>query len=157
MIRVATIEDLDILSRMALEFIRKTAYALFYDEGRVVEVVKHFLLETGSDRVILIDEEGRGFLAGVRTPFMFGTDYVATEIAWWVDEEHRKSGIGLELLNGFEYWASKVGCKFVTMVSLDDRVEEVYKKQGYKLYERAYMKVINYSDDFVAQHKPEVC
>lgn len=140
MIRKATIEDLDMCSRMALEFIRMTAYALFYDEGRVVTLVKHFLQETDQNTVILIDSEGRGMLAGAKTPFFFGNDYIATEVAWWVDLSHRGTSIGTELLEAFEEWARDNACRQVVMVAIDDTLGNYYEKKGYKLYERAYMK-----------------
>lgn len=140
MIRIASKEDTEIVSRMALEFIRMTAYALFLDEGRVVRVVKDFLSKPASEGVVLLDSEGRGVLAGIKTPCLFNDGFVATELAWWVDPEHRKAGIGAELLDTFEYWAKKVGCDFVTMVSLDDELCKFYEDEGYLLYERAYMK-----------------
>lgn len=125
---------------MALEFIRKTAYALFLDEGRVMRVVKDFLSKSPTEGVVLLDTEGRGMIAGIKSPCLFNEGLVATELAWWVDEEHRESGIGKELLDSFEYWAKRIGCDFVTMVSLDDNLGKFYEDEGYKLYERAYMK-----------------
>ncbi len=141
MVRIATIDDLDICSRMALEFIRKTAYALFYDEGRVVALVKEFLQSNPSEKVILLWED-KGMLAGAKVPFIFGTDTMATEVGWWVDPSHRGTKVGLELLKAFEYWATKTGCKFITMVSIDDSLDKFYEKNEYKLYERAFLKVL---------------
>jgi GNAT superfamily N-acetyltransferase len=77
------------------------------------------------------------------TPFPFGPYSLATETAWWVEPDKRGSGLGLQLLQAFEYWAKeKAGAAMISMSSLDDKVGEMYTKQGYKLYERAYMKVL---------------
>lgn len=139
MIRIAREEDLDNLNRMALEAIRKAAYAFISDQGRVVTVIKHFLQEL-PNQVVFIDESGHGMIAGMIVPFAYGIEEQAIELLWWVDEEYRLTGIGRELLEGFEVWAASKGARIVTMISLDDQVGSYYEKQGYTLCERTYMK-----------------
>lgn len=140
MIRIAREEDLDNLNRMALEAIRKAAYAFISDQGRVVTVIKHFLQESTDKSIIFVDEEGHGMIAGMIVPFAYGIEDQAIELLWWVDEEYRLTGIGRELLEGFEVWAASRGARIVTMVSIDDHVGRYYEKQGYTLCERTYMK-----------------
>lgn len=139
MIRIAGIEDLDTCSRMALEFIRKTAYALFYDEGRVVTLVKHFLLADPSERVIFLCED-KGMIACVKLPFLLGEGFVANELAWWVNPENREEGVGEVLLEAYEYWAKKNNCKFITMDCMDDLLGKFYEKKGYQRVIWTYMK-----------------
>lgn len=143
MIRIAGIADYEVVYKMALEFIRTTAYADIFDEPTLNAIVVQFLEETTLNRVILLDSEGRGMLAGARVPFIFGQHSNATEVGWWVYPEHRKSGLGIELLQAFEYWAQQAGCRFVTMISLDNALGKFYEKQGYSLMERTYMKDLN--------------
>lgn len=132
----ATLEDLEIIFRMALEFNRNAPYALFTDEATIVARIKHFIQE-GS---VFVDDEGHGFIAGTIVPFIYGDCKQAIELAWWVDEDQRKTGLGFKLLEEFECWAAANGARLVTMISLDDHVGKFYEKQGYTLAERTYMK-----------------
>lgn len=100
------------------------------------------LLKTDPREAIIIFSEGEGFIAANVYNFPFGPYRVATEIAWWVEPDKRQGKVGFELLEAFEYWASNLaGCSMVTMTSLDDKLGRFYEKKGYKLCERAYMKM----------------
>ena len=138
MIKVASEEDLDVVHSMTIKFIEKTPYSIFYDRDKIRDVVKNILL--GDNGIVLLDVENRGMLIGLKVQFAYGITNQALELAWWVEEEHRNTKIGIELLGAFEYWAEKNGCKFITMSSLDDGVGKYYEKQGYELTERTYMK-----------------
>lgn len=64
----------------------------------------------GDDRVwyvACVDGEICGFFAGYVSPFFFSHEYVAHEILWYVVQEHRKTGLGLQLLAAFERWAKE--------------------------------------------------
>jgi GNAT superfamily N-acetyltransferase len=81
-------------------------------------------------------------LLAVASKSLFSPHKTATEIGWYVSPDERGKEAGKQLLEAFEYWAQKVGCKYITMISLDDRVGKFYEKKGYSLLERAYMKVL---------------
>lgn len=100
----------------------------------------HPLTDKTKQIVLIYDDVG--FLAGLATPSLFGDIRQATEMAWWVEPSERGKEAGGELLKAFEFWAKKVGCKLVTMISLNDKVGKYYEKNGYKLYERAYVKEV---------------
>jgi len=140
-IRVATLEDLKTLEKMAFKFISVSPYAEMSDTN----VIKDFiltLLKTPANQAIILIGDG-GMIGGITMPFLYGTGKMATEVAWWVDEDKRNTGLGKELIEAFEYWAEKAGCKFITMVSLDEDLGKYYEKRGYTLHERSYLKVIN--------------
>lgn len=137
--RLASLEDHQSLKEMSMSFIETTSYD--FDEETIDNLLKVFLTSSNNEKIILF-EEGKGFLAGMAVPFIFSKGYVATEIAWWVSPEERKNGVGDALLNAFEFWANKIGCSSVVMVALDDYLGEFYKKKGYELLERAYIKRI---------------
>ena len=139
MLRIATIEDIDEILSMTFNFVETTNYAKFYSKDKLKDLASVFLQSDVNDRIVLV-HEGKGFLAGAKSQFLFGECFSATEVAWWVNPEERKNGIGDELLEGFENWAKSVGCSFITMISIDDLVSKFYEKKGYKLYERAYFK-----------------
>lgn len=127
---------------MSMKFMATTGYKDFSTQPDIESLVLN-ILTSPQDQKIIILEPGEGFVAGITSKFPFGPDLVASEIAWWVDPEKRGSGLGLHLLQAFEYWAKeKAGCKMLSMVTLSEGLEKLYLKQGYKLYERAYMKVL---------------
>lgn len=51
----------------------------------------------------------------------------------WVDEAHRKKGIGTRLLHEAEKEALKRGCHHVHVDSMSWQAPEFYKKQGYEV------------------------
>lgn len=138
--KVATLEDLPEIVEMGMNFAVTTGYVDYIDEDSVRNTFSNFI--TGDPtKTIIIFESGVGFLAGAATPFLFGKQYLASEIAWWIEIDARGNGAGKKFLEAFEYWAKeKAGCNLVSMACLDDNLMKFYDKQGYKLYERAYMK-----------------
>ena len=139
MLRLATKDDLELLVEMGRKFISSTGYAAYADETRMKELAEDFLTADPSQKIVLLYED-KGMLGGVVTPFLFGTVKIATEVVWWVDPDHRKSEIGMKLLEAFEFWAKKVGCGLISMVGLDDNLDKFYVRNGYRLSERAYVK-----------------
>lgn len=138
--KIATLEDVATIKDMAMKFLAVSGYAEFGDEATVENLIANIVTSPATDSIIVLSEAG--FIAGAVSQFPFGRCLLATEIAWWVEEDKRGTGEGLKLLEAFEYWAKNVAeCKLVSMSSLDKTVEKYYKKNGYKLYERAYMKV----------------
>lgn len=137
--RIATMEDYSIVLNMAKKFVNSIDYGKYSNEAKMEAIVRDFLTSDGKVCILYADI---GMIAGLVNPFVFGDDLVATEIAWWIEPEHRGNHVGVDLLNAFEGWAKDVGCSLVTMISLDDRLGAYYERTGYKLYERAYMKDI---------------
>ena len=139
MIRIATREDEELIYNHAMKFVETTPYKDHISERNIRNMIELF---TQSDDKIILLYGDVGMIVGMAAPFIFGGGYIATELAWWVDPEERKNGVGSELLSAFEYWANKIGCKMVSMSSLDDQVGKFYEKNGYVLQERAYVKVL---------------
>lgn len=140
MIKIATIEDLPEVLDMAMKFMSLTGYTKYSDEQTISNLIETIVTGPQNTMIILLIP-GVGFLAGQASPFAFGPHRLASEIAWWINEDARKAGAGNELIEAFEYWANTVAeCSMVSLTSLDDSVGKYYEKKGYKLYERAYMK-----------------
>lgn len=138
--KIATIEDVAEVLEMSNQFMDSTGYKKYSDEQNIRNLIESIV--TGrQDQMIILLKPGVGFIAGQATPFAFGPHYLASEIAWWINEEQRKTGAGAELIEAFEYWAKNVaGCTIISLTSLDDSVGKFYEKKGYRLHERAYMK-----------------
>lgn len=140
--KIATLEDLPEIADMSMEFMSTTGYTDFSDRQTIENLITNIITGDPTEKIIIF-KSGVGFLAGVSTPFIFGPHRLATEVAWWVAPDARNNGTGREFLDAFEYWAKeKAGCTMISMVCLDDKLDKFYNKQGYKLYERAYMKVL---------------
>lgn len=141
MLRLATAKDQELVVSMALSFLENSPYKTYGDEANIRNLVAKVLEGDGSSSVIILHGED-GMIAGMVSPFLFGAQTVATELAWWVNEDKRGTKIGAELLEAFEYWAGAVGCNFISMVSLDDSLGKYYEKKGYTLSERTYIKEV---------------
>lgn len=139
--KIATIEDFDEILSMSMKFMEKTGYTEHSDEETISKLITNILIGEQNQMIILL-KPGMGFLAGMCSPFLFGPHFIASEIAWWVNEDQRGSGVGAELLDAFEYWAKNVAnCSLITMTTLNnEEIGKFYEKKGYELYERAYMK-----------------
>lgn len=140
--RLASIADIDAISTMANQFINQTEYKDHYNAGVLEDVLMTLLSLPKEDAVVLI-EDGKGMLLGKTCPFAFGNKKMAVEIGWWVNPDNRKEGVGKQLIEAFEYWANKINCDLIIMVSIDEEVGKYYEKTGYKLVERMYMKELN--------------
>lgn len=124
---------------MAMKFAEASNYIEFVSKEKLEGLIRNVISMDKTQAIIFLYED-KGMLAATVGPFAYGDVLQATELAWWVEEEHRKSNIGKELLEAYAYWALKVGCKFMVMSCLDDSVGKYYEKNGFKLYERTYFK-----------------
>ena len=139
--KIATHEDFSTIYTMAINFLNASPYKDLGDKDNIATLINDLIDSSPTERIIIFSDAG--FIVGAVTPFLFGPHRLATEVAWWVEPDHRGNGEGLKLLEAFEYWAKNVAeAKLISMSSLDKTAEKYYKKNGYKLYERAYMKVL---------------
>lgn len=142
MLKLATLDDLDLVMSMAMKFAESTDLGKHTDRASIEALVRSFLSSPQEEKIIILHGEV-GFIAGLVQPFMLGSVNLATEFAWWVDPEHRKKKVGKELVEAFEFWAVNVAhAKLISLACYDDEVGTFYEKNGYRLYERAYMKEV---------------
>lgn len=139
MLRIATIEDLDVCVEMGMKFAEASPYSKYTDKEYITNLITGILNASNEESIILLYED-YGMIGASKVPFPFGPISVATEIAWWVDPEHRNKKVGKELKDAIEFWAQKVGCTIMTMITLDEKLGAYYEKDGYTLAERAYIK-----------------
>lgn len=139
--KIADMDDIETILDMSMKFIGMTGYDQISNVDDIKMLIQEVLEAPRNEKIIILDDFG--FIAGQATKFPFGPDLIATEIAWWIEPEARGENKGAKLMEAFEYWAKNVaGCRFISMTSLNNTVEKIYKKKGYKLYERAYMKTL---------------
>lgn len=132
---------------MARKFYHESPYrGLPINEKKLKDVTDHVMSSDLCLVLLLVSPEDQpvGMIAGHVNEMIFSTDKMASEIMWWVDPEYRGSRHSIRLLDGFEYWAYKSGCKFVQMSALGndtgDRLSKLYKKRKYINTEQAYIK-----------------
>ena len=142
MIRLAEEKDIPVMLRMGKAFFDASGYnkETQYNELDTTEMFKK-LIEAGT---LLTDGESGmiGFL--VFPIFMNNSHIIAQELFWWVDEDKRKTKLGLNLLQAAEKAAKDQGASSMLMLSLNDlngeKVNNLYKSLGYSARETTYMR-----------------
>jgi GNAT superfamily N-acetyltransferase len=97
-----------------------------------------FVCENESKEII-------GVTAAVAYPMYFNPNaFVAQELWWWIEPEHRGSGAGKLLYNSLESWAKDKNLNSLFMIALEDRnidtMLKIYKQKGYTPLERIFIK-----------------
>lgn len=146
-IKIATKEDIPEVVKLAKLFKEESPYKDYLLEESKLTTILFSLLEDPSKHIVLLSTYNSttiGMVVGTSAEFLFSTDKHATELAWYVYPEYRKSTVGKDLQEAFVYWAKKVGCKYLHMVLLEDhnapKMKKLYKKLGFKLIEQAWIK-----------------
>lgn len=154
-VRLASVEDLKELLDMAIKFFKASPYAQLDEivDTDIVNTIRNTLiLQSMGKAVILVstdtDNKATGMLAAMASKAMWSENLIATEMAWWVAEDERKSGVGKKLIEGYEYWAKMVNAKLISLSTLKDldpegKLEEFYEKEGYVKAEQAFVKKVN--------------
>jgi GNAT superfamily N-acetyltransferase len=133
-IELAEPEDLDSLYPLILNFKEASPYK---DYPLNEEALKA-LFANGVTFVMKANFKIVGFLLAVEGeyhPFL-GKCTIASELAWWVEPEHR--GHGRELLEAFMMYFEDV--EYLTMSALDDNLGKLYESYGFQKNEVAYVK-----------------
>lgn len=95
--------------------------------------------------ILLVDDKRRGMAgATVFKSFFDHQTLMAQELFWWVGEEHRRSGVAVQLLDAVESAARRMGAKVLLMLCIDrldgERVSRIYKRRGYEPAEHMFMR-----------------
>lgn len=102
-----------------------------------VNALQVIVAESGGERV--------GAIGIAIMPSVFNSDHtVASELFFWVTEEHRCGGVGNQLLEHAEQVARESGATTMNMIALENslpkQVRRMYLSRGYKPIERLYEK-----------------
>jgi len=145
-VRNACIDDIPKIIELAKKFHAVSGYECFELDYDTVERIVMQSIDQELCPVAVIDGEVIGFLLGLQFPALLNTNImVGTEIAWWVEPEHRNKPIGVKLLKYIEYQAQNKNLKLWSMMCLEklnaDGLESIYERMGYKKAERTYMRI----------------
>ena len=146
MIRQATVKDVDTLIVVAKPFLRYSMYAQYTEiDNNELAFSLCNMIDNGVIFVAEYDGQIVGGLVGAINNFWFNRNTkMASELGWWVNEEHRGKTAGIRLLQAFEHWAKEKGADVISLSDL--RVNDeypaggLYEKLGYQVTERAHVK-----------------
>lgn len=142
-IRDARQEDLEALLRGA---------RAFYDEFQAslspgfsfkhVAVTISQMLDSRKEIALVATIGGEivGSAGAAILPVMHSGKQVCQERWWWVSPEHRRGGVGGELLSALERRGAELGTSSMTMFDLSGKLGKFFKSAGYRPTEQVYMK-----------------
>lgn len=142
MIREATHADVPALLECSVRFHAECPSEYTYNQDRV-ESVLSTCLDNPDSVIFVIDVDGLvvGGIIGIITELWMSTDRVATELAWFVDKEHRGRE-ALKLLHAYESWATDNNVALITVADIHDVTDlaPLYGRRGYRKTETTYSK-----------------
>lgn len=150
-IRPAGPDDLDELISLGESFFAYSPYAaeVKYDAESVRATLLSAMGNAGAT-VMVAEHDGKivGGMVGVMTVLWFNRGVpIASELAWWMDPNHRAGRVGLSLFRKFEEWAKSMGAQLLVMSEFGDehnrRVARLFEKLDLKCVEHSHFKVLH--------------
>lgn len=147
-VREATLNDKYDILLMAKTWYKVSGYQfLKLDNETLLSTIENFISsETSVIFVVESEEEIIGFLACLVAPGLFFKGLAATEIAWYVSEDYRKTGAGSLLIDKYIEWSESKEAKFINMTLIPETspdVEKFYNSKGFYKKESAYIRSVN--------------
>jgi GNAT superfamily N-acetyltransferase len=148
--------------------------AVLADKARVITLLKHSRHAAGFDRAdsltgftfpfdpawaerlflshlapgrlaIVLEADGaaQGVLMAVAADHPFGPVKLARETVWWIEPDYRGLS-AVRMLNVYEQWAAKEGCRFSGMAGMGEfpDVAALYRRRGYQVAETHFLKAL---------------
>lgn len=146
-IREATEADLPAVVAMGERFHAASGYGVLGDyDPSDTENNMRLLFKIGL--ILVAESNGRlvGALCMVFAPLMFNSKrFTANEMAWWVDEDARDTGAGVDLLRALEPACRARGAVGIQMLHLKNsppQAAALYERLGFVQSESSYLKVL---------------
>lgn len=146
MIRNGEHTDVPAIVDMAREFWSHTVYEDPYDPESVARMAT-LCIDQGLMSIAQIGGCIVGFACGIMGGLLGnGSVRTGTEVAWWLNPEHRNGKVGILLLKHLEDRARDAGIKYWNMAymmsSMPEQVESIYQRLGYTKTEVIYSRVL---------------
>lgn len=139
MIREAIIEDIPALLILGMKFCENLPLPYDHDEKSLKTCFSTLINDDNS--VIFVSDDLSSMIGGMVYPYWINTNILTgNETFWYAD----KPGSGLALWTKLEKWAKNKGVSFFQMMrlaNLEPRLQKIYEKRGYVLFEHAHAKV----------------
>lgn len=129
---------------MAVRFIAESPYRglVIPNVGQLQRLVE-FLLDHGGVFVAQVDGgDVVGMIGASVIVHPIAGELVGSEVAWWMEPEHRGGSAGVRLLEAAERWAGAMGAVRFQMIAPagDERVREFYRRRGYMEVETVFQR-----------------
>lgn len=127
---------------MALHFLQSAPYgAIFGATPELAHALTTMVLDRGTV-FVAVDSNGLivGMLGAVAGPWLGVGPVCASEIAWWIEPDHRGGMTAIRLEQAYTEWARTQGAVVAQMIAPDDRTEQLYRKLRYRFIESAFIK-----------------
>lgn len=147
-LRLATENDVEAVLTMAKRFHEASPYSdLSFSSATSYELFRAYLEGDKTRLIIILSEQDgspQGMVIGMASTPLFSQDLMATEIAWWMNPEYRKTRDSLLLIQAYEDWTRRIGCKITQVAMLDEvtNLEKFYLKRGFKRAEQSFIRTI---------------
>lgn len=144
---LATEADIPNVVRMGRLFWSQTPYnEIPYCPDSVAFTCRQMIAQ---DLLLIAEVEGEvaGAVGALASPlFTNRSVLVGAELFWWVEPQHRNSGIGKLMLSGIEAAAKAAGVYRFSMMAFEqiepEKAAAVYQRCGYVPTERTFNKVL---------------
>ena len=102
-------------------------------------------LATSDNTVVFVLEKDNsiiGFLVGMWSEHLFSDSRVASELGFFIEEDHRGGRAFLKLIKAYEEWAKEQSCDCICMSDITEiqTLETLYSRFGYSKAETSYIK-----------------
>ncbi len=147
MIRAGLQSDINAIVAMSSEFWGHTIYDVPCIDSDVT-LMANACIEQKLMSVLEVGGAVVGFACAVAGPLLANHSVkTATEIAWWVNPDHRSGRNGIGLLRHIERLAKEAGVRYFNMAymesSMPEEIKSIYERLGYSRLEVIYCKELS--------------
>jgi GNAT superfamily N-acetyltransferase len=148
MIRQANKYDMDAIVRMLKSFRDKAPTQFLRDSANqehIEKMLNNILAGAGFVLVAVKEDEAVGMVIAAQHPNIWNPDVTqVSEVAFWVDEEHRGGKIAHRLLHAYiqqcEEWKQENRIQFFSLSKMHNSPDLSYDKFGFEKLEETWIK-----------------
>jgi GNAT superfamily N-acetyltransferase len=146
-LKLAEEKDREDFIRMCKNFFEVSPFSKMTFSRTQLDGVFDVALNNRLNAIVILLVEGEdnvGMVVGHCSSPLFAEESIASELAWWVDEEYRNSKKASELVFAYEDWAVRIGAWASNMAFIEGvsppSVQKFYERLGYSKTETSYLK-----------------
>lgn len=142
-IRAATNEDIIGILVLAKEFSKEAPKTHKWNMEKTTKFIVSAIENTNME--IFLSEKNNeitGFIVGLVTEVYMSNTTIASELAWFVSKDARRSSASIKLLKKFEDWGRSKGADYLAMADIEgiENLSKLYTRLGYSISETTYLK-----------------
>lgn len=142
-VREATEEDRTDILVLAKQFVKEAPEIYSWNSERMERDVDNILTDPNYG-VLLLEYKGEsvGLLAFTASEMPFTGKVIGFELAWFLEEEHRKGRTALMLVREYERVLTEAGVGIAALSDIQGlrSLESLYNKLGYERMETMYIR-----------------